>query len=190
MEGARRRPLHEERHAPGHRGHDRAPEITTPKGSAPPASAVVVTKTEFADLRSTVLATGARGAAVKVLQRALGGVAVDGAFGSGTERAVRSFQKSAGLRETGIVEERTWAALEARQYPFLSYRRTVLKPGSTGYPVELVQRYLGLPADGKFGTATQDAVRALQGRHGLSRTGYVGAVTWQALEREVRARRG
>ena len=166
------------------------PKTTTPKGSAPPASAVVVTKTEFADLRSTVLATGARGAAVKVLQRALGGAAVDGAFGSGTERAVRRFQKSAGLRETGIVDERTWAALEAREYPFLSYRRTVLKPGSTGYPVELVQRYLGLPADGNFGTATQDAVRALQGRHGLSRTGYVGAVTWQALEREVRARRG
>ena len=125
-----------------------------------------------------------------MLQRALGGVAVDGAYGSGTAKAVRSFQRSAGLSATGIVDDRTWTALEARDYPFLAYRRTVLKPGSTGYPVQLVQTYLGLKADGKFGTATQDAVRALQGRHGLARTGYVGAVTWQALEREVRARRG
>ncbi|MHA7126714.1 peptidoglycan-binding domain-containing protein [Janibacter indicus] len=169
--------------------HDHPP-VASPKAPAPPSSAVVVTKTEFDKVRSTVLATGARGATVKVLQRALGGVAVDGAYGSGTAKAVRSFQRSAGLSATGIVDDRTWTALEARDYPFLAYRRTVLKPGSTGYPVQLVQTYLGLKADGKFGTATQDAVRALQGRHGLARTGYVGAVTWQALEREVRARRG
>jgi peptidoglycan hydrolase-like protein with peptidoglycan-binding domain len=65
----------------------------------------------------------------------------------------------------------------------------VLKPGSTGYPVKVLQTYLGVRADGAFGTSTRDAVRALQGRHGLARTGYVGGVTWQALEREVRARR-
>lgn len=165
------------------------PEITTPNAPAPPTGAVVITKTEFDKVRSTVLANGARSATVKVLQRAIGGVAVDGAYGSGTVKAVRSFQKSAGLSQTGIVDEKTWDALEERQYPFLKYRKTVLKPGSTGYPVRVLQTYLGVRSDGSYGTSTQDAVRALQGRHGLSRTGYVGGVTWQALEREVRARR-
>ena len=66
----------------------------------------------------------------------------------------------------------------------------MLRKGSTGYAVKILQRYLGLKDDGVYGTSTADAVRALQGRHGLSRTGYVGGLTWQALEREVRARRG
>ncbi|WP_068423915.1 peptidoglycan-binding domain-containing protein [Janibacter terrae] len=169
--------------------HVHHPTVASPKAPAAPTGAVVVTKTQFAAVKSTVLASGARGGSVKVLQRALGGVAVDGAFGSGTARAVRSFQRAAGLSATGVVDGKTWDALEAREYPFLQYRRTVLKPGSTGYPVKVLQTYLGVRADGAFGTSTRDAVRALQGRHGLARTGYVGGVTWQALEREVRARR-
>ena len=167
----------------------RHPELSTPRAPAAPSSAVVTTSTEFDRVRSQVLAVGARDASVKVLQRALGSVAVDGVFGSGTQKAVRAFQESAGLSQTGVVDEKTWIALEEREYPLLRYRTTVLKPGSTGYPVTVLQTYLGVSPDGSYGTTTQDAVRALQGRHHLSRTGYVGSVTWQALEREVRARR-
>ncbi|GAB3113928.1 hypothetical protein GCM10027055_19170 [Janibacter alkaliphilus] len=160
---------------------------TTPDKPAAPA---IKTTTEYQNLKSTVLRTGSRGAAVKTLQRALGGVAVDGAFGSGTEKALRSFQWHNGLPTTGTTTAKTWEALENQKYPFLRYRKTVLRKGSTGYAVKILQRYLGLKDDGVYGTSTADAVRALQGRHGLSRTGYVGGLTWQALEREVRARRG
>ena len=39
-------------------------------------------------------------------------IAVDGMFGSGTEKAVRSFQESKGLWSDGIVGQQTWSALE------------------------------------------------------------------------------
>ncbi|HIZ97418.1 MAG TPA: peptidoglycan-binding protein [Candidatus Janibacter merdipullorum] len=165
------------------------PELHEPKAPAPPKGATVKTTTEFSQVKSQVLAAGARGGAVKALQRVLPGVSVDGVYGSTTTTAVRSFQRTHDLPVTGIVDGDTWDQLERLEYPFLKYRKTVLKPGSTGYAVTLVQRYLGVRADGKFGGPTQDAVKALQGRHGLARTGYVGGVTWQALEREVRARR-
>jgi hypothetical protein len=47
---------------------------------------------------------------VRELQRALG-VEDDGAFGPGTERAVRDFQRSAGLPVDGVVGHRTWSAI-------------------------------------------------------------------------------
>ncbi|MHC5908257.1 peptidoglycan-binding domain-containing protein, partial [Streptomyces sp. S6] len=37
----------------------------------------------------------------------------DGDFGPGTEAAVRSFQDAAGLKVTGIVNPKTWAALRS-----------------------------------------------------------------------------
>ena len=104
-------------------------------------------------------------------------------------RAVRSFQEAQGLRVTGIADEKLWIDLERQTYPFLRYRTQVLKPGSTGQAVREVQRALGLEADGVYGPSTKDAVKTLQGRHHLTRTGYVGGVTWQALEREVRGQR-
>ena len=166
-----------------------APEAEEPtKKTAPSSAAVVETDTEFTPLKSTVLAPGARNAAVKSAQRALGGVAVDGSYGSGTDKAVRSFQRSKGLAETGVVDETTWDALEEEKYPFLKYRTTVLKPGSSGAAVTALQSYLNVPATGTYDIATESAIRILQGQHGLARTGYVGAVTWQALEQEVRNR--
>jgi hypothetical protein len=59
---------------------------------------------------AVILRVGARGPAVRELQRALG-VEDDGAFGPGTERAVRDFQRSAGLPVDGVVGHRTWSAI-------------------------------------------------------------------------------
>jgi hypothetical protein len=55
------------------------------------------------------------GSVVRNLQLALvqagQAVSTDGKFGSGTEDAVKAFQRGQGLDETGIVDKPTWAAL-------------------------------------------------------------------------------
>jgi hypothetical protein len=56
-----------------------------------------------------------------------------------------------------------------------------LKRGSHGARVERVQHWLGLHADGIFGTGTKRAVRRFQRAHGLTADGIVGPATWSAL---------
>jgi peptidoglycan hydrolase-like protein with peptidoglycan-binding domain len=58
-----------------------------------------------------VLSSGSEGRQVELLQRALGGVKVDGIFGAETEAAVRRFQAGKGLTVDGIVGPLTSAAL-------------------------------------------------------------------------------
>jgi GH24 family phage-related lysozyme (muramidase) len=62
-----------------------------------------------------VLKRGATGQAVERLQRRLSAaghpIAVDGAFGPGTVRAVKAFQGAHGLQADGVVGPATWAAL-------------------------------------------------------------------------------
>lgn len=61
------------------------------------------------------LSQGSRGEAVKQLQQAIGGIAVDGVFGPKTMAAVKQFQLSHGLKADGIVGPQTMAALNAPQ---------------------------------------------------------------------------
>jgi peptidoglycan hydrolase-like protein with peptidoglycan-binding domain len=58
-----------------------------------------------------VLTSGSEGRQVKLLQKALGGVNVDGVFGPETEEAVRALQTSKGLSADGVVGPQTIAAL-------------------------------------------------------------------------------
>lgn len=58
---------------------------------------------------------------------------------------------------------------------------TVLKLGSKGELVKNVQGALGLKADGDFGPATEQAVKAFQHSHGLSDDGVVGTITFNYL---------
>ena len=62
---------------------------------------------------------GDTGSDVRTLQTMLNavsnaGLTVDGIFGSGTETAVKNFQKANSLTADGIVGAKTWAALEAK----------------------------------------------------------------------------
>ena len=144
--------------------------------------------TAYTPYLGTVLRTGARGDAVKALQRALGGVAVDGAYGARTASAVSTFQKSVRLKATGVADPAVWKALETRDYPFKAYYGRVLRLGSTGPAVTALQQALRIPATGSYDLSVVSAVKALQGRAKLARTGSVATLTWQALEAELRSR--
>lgn len=57
------------------------------------------------------LRRGDKGETVKELQRALGGIAVDGVFGAKTEDAVKAWQRLHKLTVDGVVGPKTWAAI-------------------------------------------------------------------------------
>ena len=155
---------------------------TTTTAPAPSGSTVTSLATEFTPYKGTVLKLGATGAGVKVLQRGLGGLVVDGSFGSLTLAAVKKFQTAKGLTATGVVDAKTWTALELTVHPLLPYWGTVLKRGSTGATVVALQKALRITADGSFGPATEAAVKAVQLGAKLSQTGVVGTLTWKAVE--------
>lgn len=121
-------------------------------------------------------ATGERVRTVQYLLRQHGqSLAVDGIFGPATESAVRSFQRSRGLADTGVVASSTWTVLIV-----------VVRRGSTGDAVRAVQSQLNtrgyaLAMDGIFGPATEAAVRDFQSRQRLAIDGVVGPITWNAL---------
>ena len=57
-----------------------------------------------------VLKLGSKGKEVEDLQKYLK-IKVDGDFGSKTETAVKKWQKENGLKDDGIVGEKTWNAM-------------------------------------------------------------------------------
>lgn len=151
------------------------------------------------------LALGARGEMVAQLQRALisAGVTVrggaDGVFGTGTQNAVRTFQRSQGLPVTGTVDVATYRALmngsddqsnsaTPAPAPSVDPSTVLLRPGAQGPDVKRVQEALiwndiRVPggADGVFGSDTAAALRTFQTNRGLSVNGVVDRTTWEAL---------
>lgn len=77
------------------------------------APAAAATGGALSSWYSTSLRRGSTGQAVMELQRALGGLEVDGGFGPLTETAVKRAQADAGLPQTGVVDEATWRAIDA-----------------------------------------------------------------------------
>lgn len=61
----------------------------------------------------TTLRKGSKGDEVKKLQGLLG-IAVDGVFGTYTEKAVKEFQLKHGLSADGVVGSKTWEALDVQ----------------------------------------------------------------------------
>lgn len=74
------------------------------------------------------LATGSRGPAVVALQRRLGGLKADGAFGSRTRAKVVALQRAKHLRVNGVVTAGVWRALGAgvRYTPVRGSRMAIL----------------------------------------------------------------
>lgn len=147
------------------------------------AASTVSTATALTPHKAVVLGPGSRGEPVRALQRALGGVAVDGVLGAVTQAKIVALQQVSGLPATGVVTGPTWDVLEQRVYPFVSRRTTVLRPGDSGPVVAQVQRLLGLAATGVYDDATREAVRRAQARAGLAGTGVVASRTWSLFDR-------
>ena len=88
------------------------------------------------------LKKGDQGTSVKTLQeklKALGYLtgAADGKYGAGTETAVKSFQKAAGLTETGTADPETLSAVYAAKIPVVLFKR-----GAKGDDVSALQQKL------------------------------------------------
>ena len=179
----------------------------TSEGEKPTGSQDTITGSNYP---GTPLRRGSTGNSVQQLQfwlqqlsefdPSLPDLTVDGVFGSGTEAAVKAFQKKYGLLDDGVVGRMTWDAIYA-QYLSLQndvnqsangYPGTPLRNGSRGDSVRKVQFWLRIVAsnyssitapavDGIFGSGTEAAVRAFQREFGLTADGVVGPATWQKM---------
>ena len=136
---------------------------------------------------------------------------VTGMFDEATESSVKKFQKQFGLTADGIVGKAAWYKISyiyvsVKNLAELTsegetaegtqsaggWPGTVLRRGSTGSSVEQVQFWLsdlaqfdaslpGVTVDGRYGAATERAVRAFQQKQHLTADGVVGQTTWKAL---------
>jgi peptidoglycan DL-endopeptidase CwlO len=135
-----------------------------------------------AALGSVDLARGARGAAVRELQRKLG-ITADGIFGPQTEQAVRSFQRAHNVPATGLVGPLTRAALAQSGGPST---QTAPDPSQTvstlpAAAVRAMQSKLGVTADGVIGPQTRAALRSFEASHGLTADGKPDGDALKAL---------
>lgn len=173
-------------------------KITTLKSEVPAEPAFVFSM----DLRR-----GNANGDVKQLQDVLAkqgffSAAPNGNFGPATEAAVKQFQKAMGIAALGVVGPATRSALNqlagaasavsakttaasgaASAYVFSEF----LGVGSQGEGVTALQNKLTAlgfysgPVNGRFGPATEAAVKKFQKANGLPQFGYVGPGTRSAL---------
>lgn len=135
-----------------------------------------------------ILRRGSRGAMVRRLQLALERAGysperIDGLFGTRTQAALKAFQKSAGLAQTGVADKAAWLAIA----PFIDYSDVYLRRGDSGMLVVILQTalanagYFSSAANGAFDRATQNAVTAFQRAGGIAADGIAGPRTWALL---------
>ena len=135
-----------------------------------------------------IMRTGDKGVDVRTVQHLLrqrnadrspagdtGSLRVDGTFGTATRRAVKELQRFKGLTVDGVVGRETWRAL-ARP----------VRRGDAGEDVYALQEQLrhnayAVTVDGRFGAATERAIRQVQADAGLEVDGIAHRSTWRAL---------
>ncbi len=135
-----------------------------------------------------------------------------GIYDEATEALVRTFQAEYGIPVTGTVDRTTWNrilsvfALVEDNFPdVLSnyssevYPGQVLSPGIRGEDVTTLQGYLNqinqrdgsvppVPESGVYDAQTEEAVRIFQSQNGLTVSGLVGPLTWNAIVRRATGR--
>lgn len=132
--------------------------------------------------------------------------AYDGDFGAGTENSVKSFQRTYGLSESGVVDRLTFDTMEGVYYSLIAeldlkfqegrivpYPGRVLSLGSIGDDVRILQEYLNYIArsyteiprttpDGVFGENTERQVAAFKRIFNIpGLETRVNAVAWNAI---------
>jgi lysozyme family protein len=148
--------------------------------SAPTDSPPTPVQTLASGLPWPVIRNGSSGRDVVTAQyllRARGySVSADGAFGAGTESAIRSFQTAQTLTADGVVGANTWEKLIQ-----------TVQNGSSGDAVRAAQDQLlnrfgyGVSVDGVFGSGTKVNAQNFQRSRDLSDDGIVNLNTWSAL---------
>lgn len=139
-----------------------------------------------------VIKPGQESTAVKRLQVLLGVKPASGRYLTLTRAAVETIQSAAGLKPTGIVDNKTWQALGITSFNQFQALPTVanqtqsvlptLKYGDKSDAVKKLQILLGVtPVTGGFFEKTKAAVIAAQRTAKLPTSGEVDAATWQAL---------
>jgi peptidase M23-like protein/putative peptidoglycan binding protein len=135
-------------------------------------------------------AAGSRDAGLAALQvalqsRGLYGGSIDGLKGPATMKAIKRFQRRAGLPVDGVPGPRTRRALGAYGKHLLGSRS--LTRGAAGWDVAALQFLLawhGFPSatiDGGLGVHTERALRHFQRWAGLKQDGVAGVTTYAAL---------
>lgn len=137
------------------------------------------------------------------------GLGRDGIYGTETRDAVKAFQRSRGLAESGAADAETWDALVdafKRREPLRAPAeplQIVLQPyqviplGSDNLHVFLIQGmlnalgklYIEIPVLASTGTLdapTAEALRFIQNRAGLEETGELDKLTWKNLTHQYR----
>ena len=169
--------------------------------TAPPAVNPAEPTLQIGDTGPVVTALQKKLAAIELV--GVRGIKADGDFGVQTQTSVRNFQSHQRLEIDGIVGPTTWAAIDAWKNaptpppPPVPVKvnawaaLTVLKQGSTGAAVEVLQRMCrdsgvhgvrGIAVDGNFGEQTLAAVRNFQAYAKLTVDGIAGPATHKALE--------
>jgi peptidoglycan hydrolase-like protein with peptidoglycan-binding domain len=62
-----------------------------------------------------------------------------------------------------------------------SFLLPTIRRGSSGPAVQMLQRLLGIDADGVFGAGTERALKTQQAKAGISADGACGPETWRRI---------
>lgn len=110
-------------------------------------------------------------------------IRIDGKYGTSTIRVVKRFQKSVGLRRSGVIDRATWDALGLANRSDLG----VLRVGTRSASVKSLQTALGrvlkkkITPTGVFTTSLANDVKTYQRRAQMKASGRVGPQTWTSL---------
>lgn len=138
-------------------------------------------------MTNATLRKGDKSEKVKDLQRLLKlfgyhSGAIDGDFGSVTEKSVKQYQTRNKLSADGVVGAKTWTSLDGKLENQPTIRRNT--KGNAVLVAQSLLTNLGYnlgAIDGKFGVATENAVREYQRANKLTADGIVGAKTWASF---------